>query len=131
MLIWFLRQRGADKLAVVLVAVVVIPVLWTALASCMLIALLGAHAHQIYPLSDPTTYFQWWVFLFDAAPSAKLRLWLAVSGVAAAAPFVAFALRQMMDYFGTARTPLIYGKTHWATPAEMKANKISSRRKPF
>ncbi len=131
MLGWFLRQRRADKIAVALAVVAVTPVLWTALASYMLVALLGAHARQIYPLSDPSTYFQWWVFGLDAEQPARTHLWILVSGIAASAPFVAFVLRQVLDYLGSDNQPAVYGQTQWADQKQMEKNKISTTRRPF
>lgn len=130
MLIWFLRQSGANKLAVLLAAAVVMPILWTALASYMLIALLGAGTRQLHPLSDPATYFQWWMFWSDAGQTARTHLWIWVSGVAAATPFVAFVLRQVLDYLGSDNRPSLYGKTQWADRRQMKEARISTTKRP-
>ena len=97
MLTWFLRQRWLDKIAVILFALLVVALLWTALASYFLILLLGQSMRTAYPFSDPDTYWVWWVFLFDDAQPVRILLWLKISGFAAAAPFVALVLRQIMD----------------------------------
>ena len=131
MLIWFLRQSGANKLAVLLAIAVAAPILWTALASYLLIALLGAHARQIFPFNDPQTYFQWWVFLSDPEQTARTHLWVRVSGVAATAPFIAFILRQVLDYLRSDQRPSLYGKTQWADRQQMKEACISTTKRPF
>ena len=59
---------------------------------------------------DVSSYLAWWdYFLADAQP-LRIQGWLAVSGVAAAVPFIAFIARQAIDYAsGGKRRPLRAG----------------------
>jgi type IV secretory pathway TraG/TraD family ATPase VirD4 len=130
---WFLRQRFVDKLAVGLFAAAMTPILWTVVASGMFIGLMGAWLRQQFPFSDPDRYWQWWAYFLDDAQPQRVHLWLTVSGVAAALPFVAFIVRQVMDYFGAknAKRPSLYGKTGWAKPQQMAKRNISLNQDPF
>jgi hypothetical protein len=129
---WFLRQRLADKIAVVLFAAAMTPIIWTALASFMFILLMGPWARQHFPFGDPATYWQWWAFFLDDAQPLRVHRWLAVSGIAAVAPFVAFIVRQVMDYVGGSKGGIsVYGRTGWANQKQMKARGISTSKRPF
>lgn len=110
MLHWYLRQRAVDKLAVGLFAAAMAPVIWTAIASRMFVLLMGPWLRQQFPYSDPDSYWQWWAYFLDDAQPQRVHLWLLVSGVAAAAPFCAFALRQGMDYFAGPKRPMTLGR---------------------
>ena len=131
MLHWFVRQKRIDKIAVLLAAAVVVPVAWTAIASYLLISLMGAWTRQHYPFSELSTYWQWWAFFYDAAQPIRIHKWLALSGVAAALPFVAFIVRQVMDYPRDISRSPVYGKTQWASRDQMKSGSISTTRRPF
>lgn len=133
MLTWFLRQRFADKIAVMLAVLVLVPALWTALSSFLFLRLMGAWLQQQYPLDDINSYWIWWVYYVDrAAQPLRTQQWLAVSGIAAALPFGAFLIRQIMDHFSRGGTgQSVYGTTQWADRKQMASRDISTRRRPF
>ena len=131
MLGWFLRQTWPNKLAVGLFALAMTPVIWTAGASFLFIRLMGPWIQQQFPLSDPDTYWQWWAYFLDDAQPRRVHLWLAVSGVAAVLPFIAFITRQVMDYAGHSKRPALYGKTGWASRDEMRRGDVKTTRDIF
>ena len=110
MLHWYLRQGWPKQLVVLAVVAVAVPILWTAIASYLFVDLMGHGLRQYYPRRDVNSYLVWWdYFLTDAQP-LRIQGWLAVSGVAAAVPFIAFIARQAMDYAGGGqRRPLRAG----------------------
>ena len=132
MLHWYLRQGWPKQLAVLAVVAVMVPILWTAIASYLFVDLMGHGLRQDYPRSEIGSYFVWQdYFLADDQP-VRVRLWLAVSGVAAAVPFVAFIVRQVMDHSGKgAKRPSLYGKTGWATDEQMRGGGIGLKKDLF
>jgi type IV secretory pathway TraG/TraD family ATPase VirD4 len=132
MLHWYLRQGWPKQLAVLAVVAVAVPILWTASASYLFVDLMGHGLRQDYPRSEIGSYFVWQdYFLADDQP-VRVRLWLAVSGAAAAVPFAAFIARQVMDRSGNgAKRPSLYGKTGWATDEQMRGGGIGLKKDLF
>jgi type IV secretion system protein VirD4 len=107
MLHWYLRQGWPKQLVVLAVVAVAVPILWTAIASYLFVDLMGNGLRQYYPRRDVSSYLVWWdYFLTDAQP-LRIQGWLAVSGVAAAVPFIAFIARQAIDYAGGGKRRLL------------------------
>jgi type IV secretory pathway TraG/TraD family ATPase VirD4 len=132
MLHWYLRQGWPRQLAVLAVVAVAMPILWTAIASYLFVDLMGNGLRQDNPRTEISSYFVWLdYFLTDNQP-VRVRLWLAVSGVAAALPFVAFIVRQVTDRSGNgAKRPSLYGKTGWATDEQMRGGGIGLKKDLF
>jgi hypothetical protein len=68
----------------------------------------------------------WWDYVLTDRQPVRVQRWLVVSAVVATLPFVAFIVRQVMDYFGGGgKRPAVYGKTAWANHQDMRSSSIS------
>jgi hypothetical protein len=132
LIVWFLKQRRADKIAVCLAVLVMTPVLWTALASVLFVALKGAGMREQHPFTDPYTYWLWLdYFSYADQPLNTVRL-LMVSGVVAAFPFAALIVRQGIDYVsGRAGRPVLYGASAWASQEDEQRGNVRTTKEIF
>lgn len=131
MLQWYLRQGWPRQLAMLAAVAIVVPILWTAIASYLFVDLMALR--QYYPRTDIGSYSVWWdYFLADDMP-VRVHRWLFLSGVAAALPFGAYIVREVMDRIGGSHTkrPSLYGKTGWADREQMARRNIKHDREPF
>jgi hypothetical protein len=116
------------RILAVVVALAAVLSAWTALASMALLWVLGFWG--IYPW--PTKLWMWARYALEAPPNAIVDRWLIISGIVAALPLLATGvllialIRRVM-----ATSASLYGKTAWATPAQMRAAAISTDRTAF
>jgi type IV secretory pathway TraG/TraD family ATPase VirD4 len=131
MLGWYLRQGWPRQLAVLAALAVVVPILWTAIASYLFVDLMGSGLRQYYPRSDIGSYLVWWdYFLTDDQP-IRLKRWLVVSGATATMPFAAFLVRLVMDSTSDTKRPALYGKTGWASREDMRHGNVKTTKDLF
>lgn len=131
MLGWFLRQDWRNKLAVSVAALFVTIVIWTAAASYLFIDLMGHSLRQYYPRSDIESYTVWWDYFTTDGQPKRVHLWLTVSGVAAALPFAAVIVRQIIDHVGTRVRQSLYGQSGFASTEDMTNRGIVFKKEPF
>jgi type IV secretory pathway TraG/TraD family ATPase VirD4 len=131
MLRWYLRQGWATQLVVIAIVVVMVPILWTAIASYLFLDLMGNGLRRYYPRGDIGSYLVWWDYFLADGQRARVRLWLAVSAAVAALPFVAFIARQVIDHVGGTKRPSLYGSTGWASSHDMRRGGVKTKREVF
>jgi hypothetical protein len=129
MLGWYLRQGWPRQLAVLAALAVVVPILWTAIASYLFVDLMGRRPS--YPSSEVGSYLVWWDYFLADGQTLRVHTWLAVSGVAAALPFGAYIARQVMDRAGSTKRPSLYGATGFASREQMQQRDIDLNQRPF
>jgi hypothetical protein len=135
MLNWYLRQGTRRQMVVLGVVIVATPFLWNAMASFFFIDLMGHGMRLDYPRSDIGSYFVWQDYFLSDGQPPRVRLWLAVSGVAAAVPFAGLIVRLAMDHSGRGsrgtgggKRPSLYGKSGWADEGHMHRGGIGTKR---
>jgi hypothetical protein len=129
MLGWYLRQGWPRQLAVLAALAVVVPILWTAIASYLFVDLMGWRSS--YPRSEVGSYLVWWDYFLADGQTSSVQRWLVVSGAAATVPFGAMVVRLVMGYTSDAKRPALYGKTGWASREDMRHGNVKTTKDLF
>lgn len=116
-----MSPRATRWAAVATLAVVV----WQAVASMLFIAAIGFWS----AFSWPDRLWAWPRYLIEAPPNAIVHRWLVISAVLAALPLI--GLCALIARKTRHDSPGLYGDTGWAKPREMKAGKLSLKRRPI
>lgn len=132
MLNWYLRQGWPKQLVALAALIILVPILWTALASFLFIDLMGASFRVNYPHSDLGSYLVWWDYALADGQPKLTNIWLALSGGASAFPWVALVASSLRRIFGrVSPQPDLWGTTSFADRREMRAGGIKTKKRVF
>jgi hypothetical protein len=114
-------------IAAAVVALATVLAIWLALASMAFLWVLGFWL--VYPWPD--RLWMWARYATEAPPNAIVHRWLIISGIVAALPLVAIGVLVIAWRMRKPPGAAVYGRTGWATQAQMQAGGLSTDRRPF